>query len=256
MTMLQACLNGRRPVGAHPALPVTAQQTVNDTVAVVELGVTALHLHPRDASGAETLAAAEVATTVAAVRSVARGVAIGVTTGAWIEPDPRRRAEFVAGWAGTASGRPDVASVNVHEPGWRAVCAALAEAGVGVELGVFHLDAAGQLRATGLPAGAVRVLAEVRPTDPDLAVAEADRLVDALSWVDVPVLLHGADGGAWPVLAAALERGLPTRIGLEDVLHTPDGQLAEDNAALVSAAIDLARRSGRREFPQDRADLR
>ncbi len=136
VSTLQACLNGDRPVGAHPALPVTTQQLVNDTVAVVELGVTAVHLHPRNAAGAETLAAAEVATTVAAVRSVARGVEIGVTTGAWIEPDPARRAEFVAGWAGAAAGHPDVASVNVHEPGWRAVCAALADAGVGIELGV------------------------------------------------------------------------------------------------------------------------
>ncbi|WP_253779587.1 3-keto-5-aminohexanoate cleavage protein [Goodfellowiella coeruleoviolacea] len=246
MSTLQACLNGDRPVGAHPALPVTTQQLVNDTVAVVELGVTAVHLHPRNAAGAETLAAAEVATTVAAVRSVARGVEIGVTTGAWIEPDPARRAEFVAGWAGAAAGHPDVASVNVHEPGWRAVCAALADAGVGIELGVSDLAAASQLRAAGLPAGTVRVLAEVRPAEPEPALAEADRLVDALSWVDaVPVLLHGQDGGAWPVLAMAVERGLPTRIGLEDVLHTPDGNPAADNPALVRAAITLASRTTR-----------
>jgi uncharacterized protein (DUF849 family) len=53
----------------------------------------------------------------------------------------------------------------------------------------------------------------------------------------VPVLLHGEDGGAWPVLRLAVARGLPTRIGLEDTLTGPDGAPAAGNAALVRAAL-------------------
>jgi len=53
--MLQACLNGDRPRGAHPALPVTPQELAADAAAVAELAVTALHVHPRDAACLEVL---------------------------------------------------------------------------------------------------------------------------------------------------------------------------------------------------------
>ncbi|KAA2259563.1 hypothetical protein F0L68_21840 [Solihabitans fulvus] len=237
--MLQACLNGARPVGAHPALPVSPQQLAEDAVAVGSLGVTSLHLHPRDAVGLEVLAGPEVATTVAVVRAAVPHAQIGVTTAAWIQPDPARRAELVAGWAGLAAGRPDLASVNVHEDGWRDVCAALHQAGIGIELGVFDVPAARRLLDLGPPAGAVRVLAEVQVTEPTEAVAEAGRLLDALAPLDLPVLLHGEDAGAWPVLAEAARRGLATRIGLEDVLTRPDGSPAADNADLLRTAADL-----------------
>ncbi|WP_037666782.1 3-keto-5-aminohexanoate cleavage protein, partial [Streptomyces lividans] len=50
-----------------------------------------------------------------------------------------------------------------------------------------------------------------------------------------PVLLHGEEGGAWPVLRLAGRLGLATRIGLEDTLRLPDGCRAASNAELVTA---------------------
>ena len=90
--MLQACLNGARRPGAHPSLPITPQQLAADAAACAELGVAAFHLHPRDVVGLEVLAGPEVATAVAVVRAAVPGAEIGVTTGAWIVPDPVRRA--------------------------------------------------------------------------------------------------------------------------------------------------------------------
>jgi uncharacterized protein (DUF849 family) len=238
--MLQACLNGARPVGCHPALPVTPEQVAADAVVAAELGVVSLHLHARDVLGLEVLAGPEVATTVATVRAAVPGVEIGVTTGAWIVADPERRAELVAGWAGLAAGRPDVASVNVHEDGWLDVCAAARQAGVGVELGVFHRDAARRLADTGPPEGAVRVLAEVQSTGPG-AVDEAEALLRLLEPIGLPVLLHGEEGGAWPVLIHAARLELDTRAGLEDTLLLPNGTAAPDNAALITAAQRLRR---------------
>jgi uncharacterized protein (DUF849 family) len=228
--MLQACLNGNRRRDAHPALPVTPQELAADAAAVVELGVTALHVHPRDAAGFEVLAGPEVATAVSVVRAAVPGIEISVTTSAWIQPDPVRRAELVAGWAALAAGRPDTASVNVHEDGWQRVCAALHAAGIGIELGVFHVPAAQTLRANGFPPGSVRVLAEVRPGD------SPEPLLAALSWSDLPILLHGEDSDAWPVLGAARRLGLSTRMGLEDCLHRPDGTPALGNTDLITAA--------------------
>lgn len=231
--MLQACLNGAREPGSHPSVPITPQQLAADAAECAELGVTSFHLHPRDVVGLEVLAGPEVATAVSVVRAATPGAELGVTTGAWIVPDPVRRAELVRGWAGLAAGRPDFASVNVHEDGWLDVAAALGEAGIGIELGVFHVAAARALLDAGPPAGTVRVLAEVQPGE---TVEHAARLVDLLGPLGVPILLHGEDDSAWPVLDYASARGLDTRIGLEDTLALRDGRVAAGNAQLVRLA--------------------
>jgi len=240
--VLQACLNGARPRGTHPALPISPAQLAADAAAVAELGVASVHLHPRDLVGLEVLAGPEVATTVAVVRAAVPGVEIGVTTGAWIQPDAVRRAELVAGWAGLAAGRPDVASVNVHEDGWLDVCAALHGAGIGIELGVFDEEAARALIAAGPPPGTRRVLAEVRAGSDPIPAAEA--LLRLLEPLGLPVRLHGEDDTAWPVLGYAARLELDTRIGLEDTLLLPDGTQAPDNAALVALARRTLRNLG------------
>jgi uncharacterized protein (DUF849 family) len=55
------------------------------------------------------------------------------------------------------------------------------------------------------------------------------------------VLLHGFDGGVWPLVRMAAARRLSTRVGLEDGDLLPDGSRAESNAALVAAACRLMR---------------
>ena len=237
--MLQCCLNGTRAIKDHPALPVSPAQLADDVVSLAEVGVRSVHIHPRDLTGLEALAGPRIAPTVARLHSVAPRVGVGVTTAAWIQPDTSARIDLLAGWAGLAAGKPDFASVNVHEDGWLTACEVLTSARISLELGVFHLDAARSLRAAGLPAGTIRVLVEVQSTEPMEALAELDKLLAELSWVDVPILAHGEEGGAWPVLLEASRRGLDTRIGLEDVLVLPDGSPAADNLDLIRAAREL-----------------
>jgi uncharacterized protein (DUF849 family) len=231
--VLQACLNGAREPDSHPALPVTPQQLAADAAALAELGVTHFHLHPRDVIGLEVIAGPEVATTVAVVRAAVPHAELGVTTAAWIQPDPVRRAELVRGWAGLAAGRPDVASVNVHEDGWREVVRALQDAGIGIELGIFHPEAARTLAAEGVPEGTRRILAEVQPGE---TVEHAEALLAILEPLGAPILLHGEDDSAWPILDHAARLELDTRIGLEDTLLNPDGRRTTDNADLVTYA--------------------
>ena len=50
--MIKACLNGARAPGEHRALPLTATQLAADGAAAVAAGAQALHIHPRDATGA------------------------------------------------------------------------------------------------------------------------------------------------------------------------------------------------------------
>ena len=238
--MLQAVLNGSRPEDAHPALPIIARHLARDARAVAEQGVSSVHIHPRGPDSLETLDPVYVGDAVAAIRAEVPGMEIGVPTGRWIQPDPDLRIEAVLQWGHLGIGKPDVCSVNVHENGWEDVCKAAASVGIGVELGVWTSGDAVTLRQSTVPPGTVRVLAESTISDPQMAVAEAIRIKRALGdGLGVPVLLHGEEGGAWPVLEYAMRMGLDTRIGFEDVLVLPDDWLATGNDHLVAKALEI-----------------
>jgi uncharacterized protein (DUF849 family) len=238
-TVLQCCPNGARPIGAYPAVPVSPRHLARDARAVSALGVVSVHVHPRDADGRESLAAGTVGAVTSAIRDAAPRTEIGVTTARWVEPDPGTRVEIIGQWGRLPTqARPDVASVNVHEPGWRRVCAALNAVDIGVELGVWTSGDAVQLKQAGLPRGTVRVVAEVTVTEPDVAVAEAKRILSALGPTPAPILLHGEEAGAWPVLEYAQRIHLDTRIGFEDTLERPDRRRrATSNEELVRYAL-------------------
>ena len=250
--LLQACLNGnRRPVD-HPALPLDPERLAAAAVQAVAAGATALHVHQRDGDGAQTLAPEPCARTLLAIREACPGTPVGLTTGAWIEPDPARRLELVGSWEVT----PDYASVNVVEDGSVVLVRLLLERGIGVEAGVWTVADVETLLASGLADRCLRVLLEAM--EPGVAAALANvaamerRLGEA--GCRAPQLQHGEGSAAWPVLVRALEAGRDVRIGLEDVLELPDGHLAGGNGELVAAAARLAHEMGRRLETVGRAD--
>ncbi|EFL31068.1 conserved hypothetical protein [Streptomyces viridochromogenes DSM 40736] len=163
---------------------------------------------------------------------------MGVTTGAWAEPDPAGRLERVRSWA-TLPVLPDHASVNWHEEGAEEIAAVLLELGVGVEAGIWSgTDGAERFAVSPLGPRVLRVLAEVTDVDAEGAVSSARALLSDIGAAHGrPVLLHGEGGGAWPVVRFAGRLGVDTRVGLEDVLVLPDGRWAGSNAALVSAGL-------------------
>jgi uncharacterized protein (DUF849 family) len=226
-----ACLNGARRPAEHPALPVTPEALARDAVAVRAAGAGAVHLHVKDPDGRDTLEGATLADVLVAVRAAAPGLPVGVTTGAWAAPETADRVAAVRAWPVL----PDFASVNWHEDGAEEVAAALLDRGVGVEAGLWHSHAIQVWLASPHRDRCLRVLVEL-PDRPDQA-ARAQRLVAMVDDGVREVLLHGEGASAWPLLRLAAARGLPTRIGLEDVLTLPDGTPAADNAALVRAAV-------------------
>jgi uncharacterized protein (DUF849 family) len=237
--VLQGCLNGARPADAHPALPVTPYYLARDARAVARYGITSVHIHPRCPRGLETLEPLYVGDAVAAIHAEVPGMEVGVPAARWVQPDPKLRVAAVMAWGRLGAGKPDVISVNVHDLGWREVCAAAYSLGIGVELGVWTTADAVTLRKMGVPPGTVRVVAEPTVSAPDPAVAESVRILRALGHLGVPVLLHGEEDGAWPVLEYALRLGIDTRIGFEDVLVRPDKWLATGNEDLVKSALAI-----------------
>ncbi len=229
--LLQAALNGDRARADHPAVPLSVEELVRDAAACVAAGARAIHLHPRDANGRESLAPGVVNAVVEAVRG-ACGVPVGVTTGAWIEPDLERRLALIAGWSA-----PDHSSVNVSEEGADDVMRALLAAGVGIEAGVWSVEDAEALAASGVADRVTRVLVEpVGAGDGALAIVEAiHAALDAVG-VTAPRLQHGDGDATWPLIEDAVRRGVDTRVGLEDTLHDPDRAVTAGNPSLVAAA--------------------
>jgi uncharacterized protein (DUF849 family) len=236
---LKACLNGPRRVGAHPALPVTPAQLAADARAVAAVGAEAVHMHPRNSDGVESLRAGDIGGAVRAVRSAVGGMPIGVSTGLWVTGrDVELRQTVVASWSAIEpADRPDFASVNVGEPGFAELAGTLQTLGIDVEPGVWTVDDADALALVTPDRPWIRVLVEImRATDPP---AEADAILTRLDdrHVTGPRLLHGEGAACWPLVAYAARLGLPTRIGLEDTLTGQHGATATDNAALVVEAL-------------------
>lgn len=237
--LLQAALNGDYTKAYHPALPESVQELVRDAVACVAAGAGAIHLHPRDADGRERLDASVIDAVVQEVRA-ACGVPVGVSTGAWIEPDLDRRLALVRSWRA-----PDYTSVNLSEPGALAMMETLLEIGVGIEAGVWTVEDAELLGASGLGQRVTRILVEPGELQVGDNAADALRLVEDIHrtldrfGLTVPRLQHGDGRVTWVILTDAVRRGIDTRVGLEDTVYEPSGEHTAGNAALVRAARAL-----------------
>ena len=226
--LLQAALNGPYTKDEHPAMPITAAELAADARACVAAGAGAIHLHPRNRWGEETLDPEVIDATVREVRQ-ACGVPVGVSTGAWIEPDHAAKLRFIAAWT-----EPDYASVNVSEDGWLDVVRALSENGIGVEAGVWSVDDARALMEANLQSELLRILIE--PVD--VSASEAVALVATIRRdVRGSILQHGDGAATWVLIEDAIANGLDTRVGLEDTQEAT-------NPELVARAMSLIRGGG------------
>lgn len=236
---LQACLNGGLTARDHPGVPLTPEALARDASACRRVGAESLHIHPRDAKGRESLAAADVSAALAAVRAAAPGmpVGIGTGTGARMAPGGNARLAPMRGWTAL----PDFVSIDVHEPEAEAIVALMQARGIGVEAGLSTPAAARRFVDTRMPRYSLRVLVEVAADDAADAAAEAEAILAVLerAGIALPVLVHGAGGGVWPMVRMAARRGLATRVGFEDGRTLPGGALAASNAALVAAAARI-----------------
>jgi hypothetical protein len=118
---------------------------------------------------------------------------------------------------------------------------ALLEAGIGVEAGVWSVEDAERLAASGLGGSVTRILVEPVELDAAEAVGVVEGIHRALDahGLEAPRLQHGDGEATWVLLRDAVRRGLATRIGLEDTLLEPRGELTAGNEALVRAAREL-----------------
>jgi len=237
-TLVQACLNGPRERGEHPAIPITAEELASEARRAVEAGAGALHVHPRGIDERESLQPHASGTAMEAIRDACPGTPVGLTTGLWIVGQVSHRVDLVRSW----SVAPDFVSVNFSEDGAEELAELALARGIGVEAGLSAVSDAQRLARSGLARQCLRMLVEIdEDDDPPSAVALAAQIDQVLDWhvIDRPRLYHGHGWATWAVIERAHGRRGDVRIGLEDTLVLADGRLARDNAELVAAAVAM-----------------
>ena len=229
--LLEVALNGTRSASEHPTIPIAPAQSAAEARASVAAGAGAIHVHVRDRLGNETLAAKDVADTISAIRDTCPGTPVGISTGAWIIPDLRRRLRVISSWTVL----PDFASVNLHEAGAAHVIQLLLDRGVGIEAGIWNAPSAVVLVESGFADRCMRILLE--PAEASCrARTNLLQMEAVLVGVTPRRLLHGLGPCAWEFVNLAAARQYDTRVGFEDTLRLPDGSPAISNAQLIAAA--------------------
>ncbi|MFT4082928.1 MAG: 3-keto-5-aminohexanoate cleavage protein [Nocardioides sp.] len=237
--LIKAAVNGGRSYAENAAVPITPAEIAAAGREAVAAGADVVHAHARRADGGQTIHPDDIRAMVEAVRADAPGVVLGTTTGLWTCSGHAERMRLVEAWPDDVP--LDFASVAFCEEGAAEAADLVLAKGLVLESAVWALaDVPALLAAPSLERN-VRILIEPEDADPTVAVAHARAMAERIraAGVTAPLLYHGYDATAWPLVRAAFEDGVETRVGFEDTLVLDDGAVAADNAAMVRLAREI-----------------
>ena len=230
--MIQIALNGSRK---EAFVPKSTEEIIKSAESAVNLGADCVHFHPRDHQGKETLKGLFVDEQINAIRKKLGQTPVGITTGAWIEPNLEERLAQIASWEML----PDFVSVNYDEDGFEKITQLVNEKGIQIEAGLSNPEAAKNFIKMFPNGSFVRILIE--PQEQTLAASlDTVKAIENLileAGIELPILLHGEDQTCWDLVKIAFSKNYQTRIGFEDVLVLPDGRYARSNSELLAQAI-------------------
>lgn len=260
MTLNAPCLltvapNGaRRTYDDHPAIPLTPEALAIDARQCLDAGAAMLHLHVRESDGRHLLDAGAYREAIQAIRE-----AVGPEMIVQVTSEAGGRYGAVTQRKVVTELQPEAVSLAVRElfgehseiPSSGALCHALKEAGSSIQYILYspqELRTFQDLRARGvIPAGSALLLFVLgRYENPP--VANPERLPDFLKRLD--------EEDRWAVcafgptepecMALAARHGGHARVGFENNLWKPNGELVTCNADLVRLARDGIEAEGRR----------
>ena len=234
--LIKAAVNGGRTRAEHTAVPLTPEEIAREAVAATRARADVVHAHARRADGSQTIDPDDIAAMVRAVRAADPRIVVGTTTGLWTCSGHEDRMRLIGSWH--ADALPDFASVAFSEEGAAEAALRVRERGMVLESAVWHVSEVPALLASPTLHDNVRILLEPEDEDPAVAVDHARRMAALIrdAGVEVPLLYHGYDETAWPLVRAAIDDGVQTRVGFEDMLTLSEGERAPDNAAMVALA--------------------
>jgi 3-keto-5-aminohexanoate cleavage enzyme len=249
-----------------PAIPYTPAEYAAEARRIVDEGGTHIHIHARTPDGTPSYEIEDFQAIGEAIRAeVGADAIINFSTGTIGVPVSKRIAYLEAC-------RPEVAALNMGSMNYakysrrrkefvfKAVFAnpieeivelleAMNELEIKPEHECFdtgHVSTLEPLIDMGVLRGrphvdfVMGVVGGVAPTARNL-VAMADNLPDGAHWGVI-----GISRAQWLLVAAALTLGGSIRVGLEDNLYLPDGEMASSNGELIAKARQMTEDVGRR----------
>lgn len=236
---IKAAINGGRSYDENAAVPISPAEIAAASVAAVAAGADIVHAHARTADGGQTIAPDDIARMVEAIRAEEATTIVGTTTGLWTCSGHVERMRLLESWRDDLL--PDFASVAFCEEGAAEAAELVLARGMVLESAVWSMDDVPALLAASTLHQNVRILIEPEDEDIDTAIAHSRRMARAIrdAGVTAPILYHGYDQTAWPLVIAAIEDGAEVRVGFEDMLVLDDGSIASGNTAMVTRALEL-----------------
>ncbi len=214
---VKAAVNGGRERLEAGTVPLAPAEIAEQADAAVRAGADVVHAHARTPEGGQTIDPEHIAAMVRAVRERNPSIVVGTTTGLWTCGGHADRMAKILAWP--QEWLPDFASVAFCEEGAAEAAQAVVDRGMVLESAVWSMDDVPALLQSPTLHRNVRVLIEPLDEDPAEAVAQCRLMAAALreGGVTAPLLYHGLEQTAWPVVRAAIEDGAQVRVGLEDV---------------------------------------
>ncbi len=243
----------------NPNIPYTTNEIAQSSVEAAEAGATVVHLHVREDDGTPSGRPELFAEVIGSIRERSDVVTMVSTGGANAMTIDERTTGLQA--------RPDLSGVEsgsmnfgdetfiTPPPAARGIIEKALGAGIGLEVEAFdvgHVVSAVRWQEDGLLPGPMRInLVFGVPggidASPEALAAMIRPLPSDTFWTVTCVGRHHQR-----MLGLALLHGAPgIRTGLEDVAYIRRGVLAPSNAALATAAIELAHGLGREVATQD-----
>lgn len=252
-----------------PAIPYTPEEYAAEARRIVDEGGSMIHIHARTREGVPSYEISDFRAITEAIRAEVDDVIVNYSTGAIGVPIEQRiaylrelRPDVAAlnmgsmNYAKYSSRRRDFVFKTVFENSFDTIIeflTAMNELGIKAEHECFdtghiaNLDPLldmGLLREPLQVSCVMGVTGGIRPTARNLAhMAEQvpGGPEGANNWGVI-----GISRAQWMLVAAALTLGGNIRVGLEDNLYLPDGEMARSNGDLIAKARQMTQDVGRR----------
>jgi 3-keto-5-aminohexanoate cleavage enzyme len=243
----------------NPNIPYTTTEIAAQSIAAAQAGASVVHLHVREDDGTPSGRPELFMDVITRIREGSRLITM-VSTGGSNDMTIEERAtglEAHPDLSGVESGSMNFGDETfiTPPPAARGIIERAMQAGIGLEVEAFdvgHVATAVRWLEDGVIPDPMRInLVFGVPggidASPEALAAMLRPLPPETFWTVTCVGRHHPR-----MLALALLHGAPCiRTGLEDAVYISRGVLAPSNAALVGAAVDLARAVGREVATQD-----
>jgi 3-keto-5-aminohexanoate cleavage enzyme len=251
MTLIMAAPNGARKTAQdHPAIPVTDAELIETAVACFDAGARALHAHIRTTDQTHLLDVGRYESLIEALNKRLPNLEVQVTSEAAGIYESNAQIDLLsrikAPWVSVAIreilrsqepqalqpffeqllGKSRVQFILYDADDFQTLTSL-------VDQGVIHAESLEVLYVLGR----YSANQESTPDQLDPFLAFRDQAPSQLKPAREMICAFGR--GQIPCLLRAASEGIDLRIGFENGIWLPDGEIAEDNAALVRALVNL-----------------